>query len=444
MAFYLKKTKLKSRTYLSIDESFYSSKKNGTAHRCYKSLGSVETLISKGITDPIAHFQKEVDALNQEKASLGTPKISTKSPILHLGYFPLKSIMTRLSTKKYINYFKPNNDFQFDHYNLLSLLIYSKAVNPYSKTLPNLYEVFPYSDYQILNFLSFIGNNYQKYVEIFTVQAKKIFNLDLTKTYLTQINFETDNKPLTGLRLLLDSNQIPFEMEIFTEKENTVGVDKKTIYVESKGPNYIITKAEKELSEEEKEWILRKRGWKEVRDKDGNSLYSLKSYITKSHPKEKYLIARRPNLLPVAGINPSFDNYDILLTSEIEESDQEIYNTYRTLHNIKITFKNMLSDLKTIPKNYQNKEVIKGHILICYLTILLERIFEVKILENQFEAEEIYHFMKDFRVVKSESKYVNLATESSLIKELSTKLKQPLTNYFLSETQIKAILNQRR
>jgi len=43
MAYYLKKTKLNGRTYLSIDESFYSHDKKGTAHKCYKSLGSVET-----------------------------------------------------------------------------------------------------------------------------------------------------------------------------------------------------------------------------------------------------------------------------------------------------------------------------------------------------------------------------------------------------------------
>lgn len=54
MAYYLKKTKLKGRTYLSIDESFYSHEKKGTAHRCYKSLGSVETWIQKGMDDPIS------------------------------------------------------------------------------------------------------------------------------------------------------------------------------------------------------------------------------------------------------------------------------------------------------------------------------------------------------------------------------------------------------
>ena len=74
MAYYLKKTKLKGRTYLSIDESFYSHEKKGTAHKCFKSLGSVETHLDNGIVDPIAHFQKEVDALNKANNEEGTKK----------------------------------------------------------------------------------------------------------------------------------------------------------------------------------------------------------------------------------------------------------------------------------------------------------------------------------------------------------------------------------
>ena len=58
MAYYLKKTKLKGRTYLSIDESFYNPEKKGTSHRCYKSLGSVETWLSKGLKDPGHTFPK--------------------------------------------------------------------------------------------------------------------------------------------------------------------------------------------------------------------------------------------------------------------------------------------------------------------------------------------------------------------------------------------------
>ena len=65
MAFFLKKSTLKGRTYLSIVESYYSPQKHGGAHRTYKSLASVETWKAKGIEDPIAYFQKEVDELNK-------------------------------------------------------------------------------------------------------------------------------------------------------------------------------------------------------------------------------------------------------------------------------------------------------------------------------------------------------------------------------------------
>jgi hypothetical protein len=88
MSYYLKKTKLKGRTYLSIDESFYNHEKKGTAHKVYKSLGSIETNVKNGIEDPIAHFQKEVDELNRIKSEAGVKKISDVSPVLYLGYFP--------------------------------------------------------------------------------------------------------------------------------------------------------------------------------------------------------------------------------------------------------------------------------------------------------------------------------------------------------------------
>ncbi|MCI6700753.1 MAG: hypothetical protein MR454_05095 [Solobacterium sp.] len=61
MAYFLKKNVKKGRTYLSIVNSFYSATNKDTAHKTYKSLGSVETLKKNGIEDPIAYYHKEVD-----------------------------------------------------------------------------------------------------------------------------------------------------------------------------------------------------------------------------------------------------------------------------------------------------------------------------------------------------------------------------------------------
>lgn len=557
MAFYLKKTKLKGRTYLSIDESFYSHEKKGTAHRCYKSLGSVESWKDNGIDDPISHFQKEVDALNQQHSQKNVRKISDVSPILYLGYFPFKAILQKLQVKKFVDYFHLTHDFQFDLYELISSLIYARAVNPCSKhrtfheVLPNLYDTIHYSYDQLMDGLSFIGNDYMKFVEIFTVQTRKVYGLDTSKTYFdcTNFYFEIDREddfrrkgpskegrkePIVGLGLLLDSNQIPIGLKMYpgNESEKPVlrdvidhlksqnNVTGKTIHVADKGLNcaqniafskkngdgYLFSKSVKGLPETERTWVLLEEGWRDVTDKQGKLLYRYKSCVDVfpykvEHEgkevivklKEKRLLTYNPSLaakkryeihrlaekahsltasrakraeygeagkyvdfmdkdgkkaevrIKQESINQdlALAGYNLLVTSETEMDDRDIYNTYHNLWRIEESFKIMKSDLDARPAFCQKEDTIKGHFLICYLTVLLERILQFKVLENRYSTSDIFHFIKDFRVTKAETKYINTATTSDIINELSVQLKLPLTNYFLTETQIKTILNQK-
>lgn len=554
MAFYLKKTKLKGRTYLSIDESFYSHEKKGTAHKCYKSLGSVETWKKNGIEDPIAHFQKEVDTLNQEKADSTARKISEISPVLHLGYFPFKSILEKMQIKKYVDYFKLTNDFTYDLFELLSSLIYARAVNPCSKyktfheVLPNLYGPVSYSYDQLLDGLSFLGNDYEKFVELFTVQTKHFFGIDTSKNYFdcTNFYFEIDREddfrrkgpskenrkdPIVGLGLLLDSHQIPIGMKMFpgNESEKPVlrdvidllksqnSISGKTIHVADKGLNcaqniaharkngdgYLFSKSVKSLPETEKTWVLLDDGFVDVKDKKGKVLYRYKSCIDEFPYKvehegkvctvklqEKRLLTYNPSLAAKkryeinrmiekakaltasqakrteygeagkyvcftdgkgnkASISMNqdaidkdlrFAGYNLLVTSEIEMKDSDIYDVYHNLWRIEESFKIMKSDLDARPVFLQKKETIKGHFLICYLTVLLERIFQFKILGNKYSTTEIFQFIRDFKVTQGESKYINTTKSSDFIHELALQSKLPLTNYFLSETQIKSIL----
>lgn len=555
MSYYLKKTKLKGRTYLSIDESFYNHEKKGTAHKVYKSLGSIETNVKNGIEDPIAHFQKEVDELNRIKSEAGVKKISDVSPVLYLGYFPLKSILEKLKIKKYVDFFKLTHQFKYDLYELISSLIYARSVNPCSKrrtfheVLPNLYQPCNYSYDQLLDGLSFIGNDYEKFIELFTTQVSDIYGINTSKTYFDCTNFyfeidreddfrrkgpskENQKSPIVGLGLLLDSNQIPIGMKMYpgNESEKPVlrdvinhlkkqnNVNGKTIHVADKGLNcaqniafskknndgYLFSKTIKGLAEKEKEWVLLNTGFKEIKDKDGKVVYRYKSCVdrfpyTVEHEgkkvtvnlTEKRLLTFNPTLaskkryeinrmvekaksltLSQAKKNDygetgkyvkftdskgkkasviinqeaidkdlKFAGYNLLVTSEVEMSDEDIYNTYHNLWRIEESFRIMKSDLDARPAFVQKESTIKGHFLICYLTVLLERIFQFKVLENQKSTSEIFKFIKDFKVTKSETKYINTATHTTFIDELSNMLKLPLTNYFLSETQIKSILN---
>lgn len=557
MAYYLKKTKLKGRTYLSIDESFYSHEKRGTAHKCFKSLGSVETWMEKGISDPIAHFQKEVDSLNQERADAGVRKISEVSPVRYLGYFPFKVLMEKLKIQKYVDYFKLTNDFTYDLYELLSSLIYARAVHPCSKyktfheVLPNLYSPTHYSYDQLLDGLAFLGNDYEKFIEIFTVQTNCIFKLDTSKSYFDCTNFyfeidreddfrkkgpskENKKDPIIGLGLLLDSNQIPIGMKMYpgNESEKPVlrevidqlkaknNITGRTIHVADKGLNcakniafskkngdgYLFSKSVKGLPETEKTWVLLDDGFTDVKNKHGKLLYRYKSCIDEFPYKvehegkeyvvkltEKRLLTYNPSLAAKkryeinrmvekaksltasqakkteygetgkyviftdntgkkasVSINQKaidkdlkFAGYNLLVTSETEMKDQDIYNTYHNLWRIEESFKIMKSDLDARPVFLQKKETIKGHFLICYLTVLLERLFQFKVLGNEYSTSDIFEFIKDFKVIKGENKYINTTKSTDFIHELAQKLKLPLTNYYLTETQIKSILNHK-
>ena len=138
-----------------------------------------------------------------------------------------------------------------------------------------------------------------------------------------------------------------------------------------------------------------------------------------------------------------FAGYNLLVTSETDMSDIDMYNTYHNLWRIEESFKIMKSDLDARPVFLQKEETIKGHFLICYLTVLIERIFQFKVLENKYSTNEIFQFIKDFKVTKAETKYINTTTSSDFINDLSKMLKLPLTNYFLTETQIRSILNHK-
>jgi transposase len=133
--------------------------------------------------------------------------------------------------------------------------------------------------------------------------------------------------------------------------------------------------------------------------------------------------------------------YNLIVTSETRMTDSDIYSTYHNLWRIEESFKIMKSDLDARPVFVQKESTIKGHFLICYLTVLLERIFQFKVLENKYGTSEIFSFMKDFRVTEAEGKYINTTMDSDLIKHLSENTGLPLRNYSLSETQLKSILN---
>ena len=556
MAFFLKKTPGKNRTFLSIVDSHYSSNKKDTAHKVYKSLKSVEYWKANGIDDPIAHFQKEVDRLNAERDINKSKEISDISPKRYLGYFLPKAIMEKLDIKKYIDFFKLSTNYDFDLYNVLASLIYARLIKPcskyktYTEVIPYLFENIDYSYDQLLSALSFYGNDYEKIVELFTAQVKKMYSIKIDVTYFDATNFyfeidkedelrrkgpskENRKDPIVGLGLLLDANIIPIGMQIYPGNESekpiinkTVSslktqnnINGRTIRVADKGLNcakniyeailckdgYIFSKSVKQLPETEITWVLLEKDYVDVKDNNGNVVYRYKECIDeflydhvddngKKHTfklKEKRLVTYNPTLAKKKnyeidrlvekanslclskakkdeygesakyvnfkskdGSKATFSineekirkdrqlaGYNLIVTSEVNIKAQELYRIYHNLWHIEESFKIMKSDLDARPAYMKTEETIKGHFLICYLSVLIERIIEFKILENKYNHEKIFDFIRSFEVVKADDKYINITASSELIRFLKDMLSLPLTNYILTDKQLKKILN---
>lgn len=102
--------------------------------------------------------------------------------------------------------------------------------------------------------------------------------------------------------------------------------------------------------------------------------------------------------------------YNLMVTSEIDMPPKQIYDTYHGLWKIEESFRITKSYLDARPAYVQKQETIYGHFLICYLSLFLLRVLEIKCFKNKVNAYDIIEFIRDLRVVKKDDNtYINLS-----------------------------------
>ena len=84
----------------------------------------------------------------------------------------------------------------------------------------------------------------------------------------------------------------------------------------------------------------------------------------------------------------ALDGYYMLLTSEMEASDDEIIDMYRGLWRIEESFKVTKSELEARPVYVWTKEHIEAHFLTCFVALTIARILENK-LERKYSIGAI-------------------------------------------------------
>ena len=133
---------------------------------------------------------------------------------------------------------------------------------------------------------------------------------------------------------------------------------------------------------------------------------------------------------PIIGLNKSkidedlkYAGYNLLVTSEVDMEPLQVYKTYHSLWKIEESFRLTKSYLDARPVYLQKKETIYGHFLICYLSLFLLRVLEIKCFKNKINSYDLINFMRDFRVVnKGDNTYINISRD----RVVNEKVKKPV------------------
>lgn len=396
MSFFLKKTTPSSKgLYLQIYESCYIPGK-GNRNKSYKAIGYYDDLLKEGIKDPIKYAQDIVSELNHHFSAHKEMKIGDTSFSKNLGYFLVKSMIDYLDVDEYLRLVSTNKNFHFKLSDFIRSMIYSQIVNPgskhkaFEKVMPNLYDAKTFSYDQILETINYIGDDYQKFIEIFNIKIDKRRKRNIAKTYFdcTNYYFEIDlpkddrqlgpskeerHLPIIGQALLLDEDQIPLGMSLYSGNESEkpkiretienlkerFDVNSRIVQVADKGLNcarniyaasveandgYIFSKSVhgKNLSAKEKLWITLDNDankWTIIKDENGKIHYKFKECIDtfeykfindegkeiRFKVKEKRVVSYNPSLAKkqIAQIQKQIDK--ARLVSTLKQAAKEEY-----------------------------------------------------------------------------------------------------------------------
>jgi transposase len=89
----------------------------------------------------------------------------------------------------------------------------------------------------------------------------------------------------------------------------------------------------------------------------------------------------------------ALDGYYVIVTSEMNETDDRIIEMYRGLWRIEESFKVTKSDLEARPVYVSTKDHIEAHFLTCFVSLVIARILEMK-LEHKYSITKLLETLK--------------------------------------------------
>lgn len=250
---YLKQSKTRNgRIYLSITDSYYDKATQNAKHVTIESLGYLDDL-QKQYADPIAHFQKRVEQLKEEKKARKAPinftfydsdRLCTSDSALrkNFGYAALSQIYHELEINKFLINRQRHSKEQFDANTIMKMLVYSRLLFPSSKkaSYENREIFFEKTDYSlddVYRCLTFLNKHRENFQVWLNDKVKEKYGRDTSLIYydVTNYYFESDEQddfkrkgvskehrpnPIIQMGLFMDNNGIPITYELFPGNTN--------------------------------------------------------------------------------------------------------------------------------------------------------------------------------------------------------------------------------
>lgn len=332
MAYFLRKTRRKNGDiYYQIYDSYYSAEERKNKNRSVEKLGLLSSLRREGESDSECEqrLRGMVSERERDRSGKQAKQIDDNDELVNYGYFLLEGMVRHLDIRKQIDLLTLGSRIRFSLSDVLFPLADARVIDPCSKW-KTFAEVFPlmYEDptkkislSQMYSGVCFLGTVVQDVVDILNAAIDKRFGRSLDRVYFdcTNYYFEIDcesgikrrgpskenrTSPIVSMALLLDSDLIPYQMEIFPGNESEKprlpraldrireekGKESKIIQVADKGLNcaenirkcgkndgYIFSKAPKMMADKDLEWMFDEKGWTDVMDKNGEVSYRYKS-----------------------------------------------------------------------------------------------------------------------------------------------------------------------
>lgn len=132
---------------------------------------------------------------------------------------------------------------------------------------------------------------------------------------------------------------------------------------------------------------------------------------------------------PIAALNEAkmeedlaLAGYNLIVSSETGKTGKEIYDAYHGLWRIEESFRVMKTYLEARPAFLQKIESIYGHFTICYLSLTVLRLLELKVFKDALPIGQIVDFIRGYNASEDiDGTFVNNAMDSKVLKTVKER-----------------------